>query len=196
MCPSVRREPDDRGQSSQGIPSRRDDFPARVVQNLAERAAHRCSNPDCGVLTVRPSDASSLNVIRFGVAAHICAAARGGPRFEESMTPYQRASIDNAIHLCHNCARAIDASDGKDYPVGVLQGWKKWREDQTRREAKEGRIRAVTLVSGDHIAIGRNNVTGLSIQRTAKIQPGTRVVAIGETNVTATKIGPDDSEEK
>jgi hypothetical protein len=44
----------------------------------------------------------------IGEAAHISAAAPGGPRFDGSMTPEQRRHCDNGIWMCSNHAFLID----------------------------------------------------------------------------------------
>ncbi|MDP2857398.1 MAG: hypothetical protein Q8P50_05395 [Bacillota bacterium] len=51
------------------------------------------------------------------------------------------------------------------------------------------RPKEVVEVAGEHIATGKGNVTGLDIQGPAIIKPGTRSVAEGEGNITATRIG-------
>jgi len=36
------------------VPGERDEFPTKVKEVLAKRAAQRCSNPTCGVVTSGP----------------------------------------------------------------------------------------------------------------------------------------------
>lgn len=100
----------------------RDNFPPKVVARLKERVAHRCSNPDCRVSTIGPGE-GSLSVANIGKAAHIAAAAPGGPRFDASMTQELRSSITNGIWLCSNCATRIDV-DAPAYPTLLLHQWK------------------------------------------------------------------------
>jgi hypothetical protein len=64
-----------------------DNFPKPVADALGKRAAFICSNPDCRVLTIAPSDESETKFLYVGKVAHICAAAPGGPRYEAGMTP-------------------------------------------------------------------------------------------------------------
>lgn len=59
----------------------------------------------------------------IGVAAHICAASAGGPRFDPCQTAVQRSESENGIWLCQNCGRLIDA-DPRKYPVETLRTWK------------------------------------------------------------------------
>ena len=102
----------------------RDDFDKPVVDALAKRAAFICSNPDCKTLTVAPSSEDTLKFIQIGKAAHITAAAEGGPRFDSSISSSERKSIDNGIFLCSNCAEMIDKNMGIDFPVVLLHEWK------------------------------------------------------------------------
>jgi hypothetical protein len=108
----------------------RDDFSEPVKRRLADRVGHLCSNPDCRALTTGPhSDADkALNV---GVAAHITAAAPGGPRYDPMLTPAQRGSIENAIWLCQNCAKLID-NDTPRFIEILLRQWKAGAEERAR----------------------------------------------------------------
>lgn len=104
----------------------RDEFTATVRRTSAERVGLRCSNPKCMAPTSGPQldPQSSVNV---GVAAHITAAAPGGPRYDATLTPEQRAAIDNAIWLCQTCSRLVDIDPGR-FGVGVLGEWKRLAE--------------------------------------------------------------------
>lgn len=89
-------------------PSRaRDNFSPTVRTALAKRAGYKCAM--CGANTIGSSAQSPLSVTDIGVAAHITAAAPGGPRYDFSLKPAQRCSIDNGIWLCQNHAKSIDA---------------------------------------------------------------------------------------
>ena len=66
---------------------------------LAQRAGYLCSNPDCRRPTSGPHSDPKKALIT-GEAAHICAAAVGGPRYDANQTPEQRKAITNAIWLC------------------------------------------------------------------------------------------------
>ena len=91
----------------------RDDFPEEVKRIVAARVGNQCSNPDCRALTSGPQidPTKALNV---GVAAHITAAAPGGPRYDPSLTPEERRHPDNAIWLCQNCAKLVDNDPAQD----------------------------------------------------------------------------------
>lgn len=106
---------------------KRDDFKTTVVKTLRDRVNNLCSNPDCGNLTVEPQKTDNNKINITGTAAHICAAAVGGPRYDESMSSEERKSINNGIWLCNHCARKID-TEPKAYTVALLKEWKKKAE--------------------------------------------------------------------
>ncbi len=115
----------------------RDDFSASIKDTLAKRVAFRCSNPKCDDATSGPHSAATRSV-NLGVASHITAAASGGPRFDESLTPEERASIDNGIWLCQRCAKLVD-NDPARYTVSLLRAWKIATEARALR-ALEGDV--------------------------------------------------------
>lgn len=103
----------------------RDEFKRSVVNELARRAGHCCSNPNCQKPTVGPDGGSgSANI---GVAAHISAAANGGPRYDPSLSSVERSSIENGIWLCQTCSRLIDV-DELSHPPELLSEWKRLAE--------------------------------------------------------------------
>jgi len=112
----------------------RDDFSQSVKDALAKRAGFLCSNPDCLVKLVSSGGDSDHSTISLGVAAHICAAAPGGPRYDSEMSREERASIQNAIFLCPTCATLIDKNNGSDYPGELLRYWKSVRELNAKQE--------------------------------------------------------------
>lgn len=106
------------------------DFNVKVVDTLAKRAAFRCSNPACGIQTTGPnSDPEKATTI--GEAAHIFGARPGSARFSEAVTIAARRAITNAIWLCRNCHRKVDADEDL-YPTELLF---KWREGHERQVA-------------------------------------------------------------
>jgi hypothetical protein len=108
----------------------RDDFPEKIKDTLAKRVGTHCSNPKCWKLTSGPRDDPS-KAVNIGVAAHITAAAIGGPRFDSSLSTRQRSAITNAIWLCQNCAKLID-NDPVRYTVDLLRQWKTLAEETAR----------------------------------------------------------------
>ena len=100
----------------------RDNFTQKVRDALARRVGYICSNPICEVFTEGSSGESSLKVFSIGKAAHICAAAPGGPRFNPKMTKDERSAIENGIWLCSICADLKDRDTTK-YRVGLFLDW-------------------------------------------------------------------------
>lgn len=99
-----------------------DDFSARTVRRLRERAANFCSRPDCRKLTIEPnSDPEKITV--KGKGCHIHAASPEGPRYDPGQTPEQRSGIENGIWLCSVCSDVVD-KDVARYPAEVLRQWK------------------------------------------------------------------------
>jgi len=90
-------------------PMPRDNFSPNIKRRLAERAGYLCSI--CNVITVGPSNESDTAINLTGVAAHITAASEGFKRFDNSLTPEERAHIDNGIWLCNTHADLIDGDE-------------------------------------------------------------------------------------
>ena len=114
---------------------RKDDFPNTVIRSLRERVGFQCSHPDCRVPTSGPGE-GELEVAHFGRAAHITAASRGGPRYDETLTSAERRSINNAIWLCANHADEIDDLESR-YRPELLREWK--RQAEAAADAEKGK---------------------------------------------------------
>jgi hypothetical protein len=119
------------------VPSIRDEFPDPVKRALAARVNFRCSNPDCRARTSGPQ-VNPSKALNLGVAAHITAAAEGGPRFDPTMAPEERAAITNAIWLCHNCGKLVD-NDPSRFTAARLRGWKSEAEQEAFTLIGKGR---------------------------------------------------------
>lgn len=110
----------------------RDDFSHKVIDVLSKRAGCRCSNPACR----KPTYGAKVNPLEYsniGVAAHICAAAPGGPRFDPRQSTEERKSLHNGIWLCQSCSRLID-TDERRFTVDLLQRWKRNAEEAASLE--------------------------------------------------------------
>ena len=82
--------------------------------------------------------------VNVGVAAHISAAAPGGPRYDSTLSPEQRSNISNAVWLCQNCAKLVD-NDPQRFTADVLLEWKARAEAVARTEV--GKTRASYTLS-------------------------------------------------
>ncbi|MGH9460197.1 MAG: hypothetical protein ACRD1X_03205 [Vicinamibacteria bacterium] len=109
----------------------RDEFPERVKRALAARAGYLCSRPECRASTIGPGDGPT-GIINVGEAAHITAASSDGPRYDPSLTPEQRRSIDNGIWLCSSCADMVDHSP-RGFSTSHLRAWRHQAEEEGLR---------------------------------------------------------------
>lgn len=116
----------------------RDDFPQPVKEQLAKRVGIRCSNPQCRQQTSGPQ-AEGTGAVNIGVAAHITAAARNGPRYDSKLTSEERRSPDNGIWLCQTCAKLVDSDTGA-HPADILRDWKEIAEATALLELKGLRV--------------------------------------------------------
>lgn len=108
----------------------RDDFKADVKELLAKRVGMKCSNPNCRRPTSGPQE-NPKKVLNIGVAAHLSAASKGGPRYDHIMSPDERRSGANGIWLCQTCAKLID-NDPLRYDLDLLRRWRHLSEEAAR----------------------------------------------------------------
>lgn len=104
----------------------RDDFLDKTKLQIAKRAGWLCSYPSCRHPTVGGD-------IMVGTAAHICAAAPDGPRFDPNQTPEQRRAAENGIWMCRDHGTAIDSKD-PEFTVAKLREWKARAESEARAQ--------------------------------------------------------------
>jgi hypothetical protein len=174
----------------------RDDFSPAIKEALAKRASYICSNPDCRSLTLFPSDMDPEKYIFAGKSAHITAASEGGPRYDPSLTPEQRSSIENGIFLCSYCADMIDKNGGIDFTVSLLKEWKKNHATWIKENINKSINSPISVIDGEHYAKGKGRVIGIDAQEPVSIKPGTKSIAEGEGSITATRISYKKGEEK
>lgn len=138
------------------LPNKRDDFSDTTKALLANRVCGRCSNPNCRKPTLG-ANTNPEKTINIGVAAHICAAADGGPRYDSAMTPAERKSSQNGIWLCQSCAKLID-SDPIKYSKELLYTWKKLAETTSALELERPfKINAVDEKSNNQTELDSHN---------------------------------------
>ncbi|MBC3380753.1 hypothetical protein H8I69_16685 [Serratia fonticola] len=118
-----------------------DKFSPTTVTQLAKRACYICSNPKCNRMTIGPGENLDESIIA-GVASHIRAGSKGGPRYDPNQTSQQRKSINNGLWLCGTCSYMIDKNNGADYSVSQLEDWKKVHEGIIK-DALEGSKRII-----------------------------------------------------
>lgn len=154
----------------------RDDFSQKIVLQIAKRAGWLCSFPSCRALTVGAT-ADGDGEINIGTAAHICAAAPGGPRYDEKMTPDQRSSAKNGIWMCRDHGKAID-SDVKAFTVDLLRQWKRQAEEDSWRRVLRNEAPPASAAQPDdelHIRLRNAAAADLGVFRNTAKWPSTPV---------------------
>ena len=102
--------------------NQRDDFSIQTKDLLSKKVGMKCSNPNCRKVTCA-ANSNSKKYTNIGVASHICAASKGGPRYESGMSSEERKSFENGIWLCQSCSKLIDSDIGI-YTKDLLFTWK------------------------------------------------------------------------
>jgi hypothetical protein len=123
----------------------RDDFSLTTKRALAGRVGYACSNPDCRRLTGGATLGDDAKFVNVGVAAHIKAAAPGGPRYDPLQSAEERQHASNGIWLCSAHAKQID-DDPVHFTVEKLKAWKKQAE-------KTSALAILTLQAPDASAV-------------------------------------------
>lgn len=133
---------------------KRDDFSYETIRRIKGMAGDVCSMPQCRVIT---GGAKLLrdNTFSIGVAAHICAASPGGPRYDANMSKEQRKSYENGIWLCQTHARIIDA-DPSRFPVEILASWKSEAEKWSMSSVGQKLITQLEHDKAVRVAVGRS----------------------------------------
>ena len=96
---------------------RYDEIPLAIGQHLATEVGLACSICECE--TGGPIHAA-YRTERTGVAAHITASLKGGPRYDATLSRMERRSGSNGIWCCATCAVAVEEDDDR-YTVAELQ---------------------------------------------------------------------------
>jgi len=110
--------------------NKRDEFSEETRRILRERVGGLCSRPECDRTTVSPNETDHRRVDITGRAAHITAAQKGGPRYDEKLTSEQRRGVGNGIWLCADCADLVDKNEGEGFTVEQLNSWKRFAENR------------------------------------------------------------------
>lgn len=107
----------------------RDNFTSATKSALARNVHFRCVYQGCPNVThASTPHGGNVNV---GQAAHVSAAAAGGPRFDEELTPEQRRAYENGAWLCALHAKLVD-DDPKTFPRETIQLWQRKMEASAR----------------------------------------------------------------
>lgn len=133
---------------------RRDDFSAATIRKIKEMAGDVCSMPSCRVITGGSRQLRD-NSFSIGVAAHICAASPGGPRYDLRMSKEERKSYENGIWLCQTHSRFIDADPAR-FPVDLLKAWKEEAERWSMTNVGQRLISQLDHDNAIRRAVGRS----------------------------------------
>lgn len=149
----------------------RAEFSAATRRLLAQRAGYQCSVLNCGRLTVGPGPGSD-SVVEIGMAAHIYAAAGGGPRGSGGLSPAQRSSATNGIWCCFDHGKTIDSGGGSEFSVAQLQMWKRLHEARKGAEVHGVAFDHVGLVESIVINSAPASLSGRRFDRTGRTGQG------------------------
>lgn len=129
----------------------RHNFSTPTKDLLAKRVGFVCCNPECRRPTSGPQ-VSEDGAVNTGVAAHISAAAQGGPRYDDTLSAEQRSDSSNGIWLCQTCAKLVD-NDPTRFDRKVLEAWKRAAERAAAMELVLGRPSTPTTLHANHAKI-------------------------------------------
>ncbi|QIB35259.1 hypothetical protein G3A50_17240 [Ancylobacter pratisalsi] len=130
----------------------RHEFYLPVKRELAMRAAHFCSNPQCLRLTAGPRSGGERG-LGTGHAAHICAAAEGGPRYDRDQSETARRSAANGLWLCRECGDMVDKDIG-GFRAEQLRAWKQDHETMIAEVRQHGWSSSIELLRSGQMAPG------------------------------------------
>jgi len=98
-----------------------------TIRRLDTLSGNSCYTPNCDKKLIAEDGKTIVSKI-----CHIEAASQNGPRYNPNMTDDERRSFENLILLCDEHHSIIDNPENeKDYPVSLLQEWKKLHESIT-----------------------------------------------------------------
>ena len=114
------------------------DYVRSTVMGLAHLSGGLCYRPGCPEPVFRWTDGEIHLIVEI---AHIRAAKKGGPRYDENMTDEQRRHISNLMLFCDPHHDIVD-QHWEQYPPETLRRWKTQREAKPNEALK--RLRDVT----------------------------------------------------
>jgi hypothetical protein len=115
----------------------RDDFSSITRDILAKRSGYICAYPGCRRMTIAGSHDRKSGLTMTGVAAHIAAASKKGPRFDSEMSSDERTSEQNGIWTCQIHGKFIDDNPSK-CTAQELHRWKSQHEQWVFDRVEQG----------------------------------------------------------
>lgn len=154
----------------------RDDFSPTTKEELAKRSGYICAYPGCKRMTVAGSDDRKSGITMIGIAAHITAASRKGPRYEQNMSSEERASENNGIWTCQIHGKFVDDNPSR-CTVKELRRWKSQHERWVFERVESG------------IELFNNGIHRISFGHIGRF-PGEQTISLGRHNLL---VGSNDS---
>ncbi|MEK9817519.1 MAG: hypothetical protein VW447_10510, partial [Limnobacter sp.] len=113
--------------SADTLKEARDDFLPATKDLIAKRSGYVCAYPGCRRMTIAGSDDRKSGLTMTGVAAHITAASKHGPRYDTNMSPEERRSETNGIWTCQIHGKFIDDNPSR-CSTDEIRRWKAQHE--------------------------------------------------------------------
>jgi hypothetical protein len=103
-----------------------------VIKKLFAYSGNQCAMPNCTETLV------DVSGTMLGKIAHICAAEKGGARYDPMMTNEQRRDISNLFIVCGKHHDIIDdRNNEKDYPTDILRKYKATHEGRFKKAERQ-----------------------------------------------------------
>jgi hypothetical protein len=103
-----------------------------TIKKLFAYSGNQCAIPNCTETLV------DVSGTMLGKIAHICAAEKGGPRYDPKMSDEQRRDISNLFIVCGKHHDIIDDKNNeKDYPADLLGKYKATHEGRFKKAERQ-----------------------------------------------------------
>jgi len=103
-----------------------------VIKTLFAYSGNQCAMPNCTETLV------DVSGTMLGKIAHICAAEKGGARYDSKMTDEQRRDISNLIIVCGKHHDIIDDKNNEtNYPTDLLRRYKTTHEGRFKKAERQ-----------------------------------------------------------
>lgn len=158
----------------------RDDFSSTTRDLLAKRSGYICAYPSCKRMTIAGSDDRKSGLTMTGIAAHITAASKKGPRYDPDMNSDERTSETNGIWTCQIHGKFIDDNPSK-CSVDELRRWKTQHEKWVFDRVESG----TELFNGGVCRLGFGNVGIFSDEFTIPFGRHNVLVGLNESGKTS-----------
>jgi len=130
-------------------------FTPTVVNIIAMRAGHRCSEPTCRKATVKAKpypyhDGYTID----GQAAHIRGRTKKSARYDKDYPVEDLKNPKNGVWLCGNCHKEVD-DNPESYSIELLEQWKKNAEINQAIATKLTNVEMTKIIDKIKLLIGK-----------------------------------------